>query len=177
MVVLRCVHLLRLGCAAVLYAASPSQEADTKAFRTPFVEMLIPSNAIVNAREALDSNELREFLISIPGQSYDLTVSEYLLGVPSSARAAARRGFLADSMQSEQNDWGIPGRVRRDTVGGLQAWGYEPTCGDCSMYRVYLARGKMLVVLEEPLSENDRIAARQRDLCRRILATFRWHGA
>lgn len=170
-------------CVLVACLNAASQDAAAQApdgyrlYQAATFELRIPRNAVVRQLPANDSGMVTRYAISGPGSSYLLSIAQYRLTPAMASRQAARLAFHSDSVQSDENDWGVPGAVRRDTVGALEAWGFEPTCGDCTSYRVYLSRGEMLLSFEYVYSENQRLVPRQRAVYRRILASFRWRGA
>jgi len=167
-----------LAALATSGSCRTAQEHDgATTFRTSSFLLGIPSNAVVRPTRATDSGLVAGYSISGPGSSFTLFAYEYRLVPAITSRQAARLAHHSDSIQSAANDWGVPGPVKEDTIAGNEAWGFEPTCGDCTMYRVYLSRGETLVAFEYVFAEDQQVVPRQRTLYRRILSSFHWRGA
>ena len=166
------VSLLTLGCGR---RSMPPRATGPGLYTAEDFTLILPVGATVRETQRSDAHEIA--IVSPDDSSYTMFVARYQLSDSLPLRVLVRREFIADSVESKQNDWGVPGPVRRDSVGRLEAWSFEPTCGDCTMFNTYIARGRTVLRFQCIYSENTASWPSQRAAYASMLASFRWRGA
>jgi hypothetical protein len=175
MTVLRIMLVAALGLSA---GARAGVSQTLAARQVVFFSFDLPTTTSVH-RERGSPRELLRVALRDSIQLPNLEIVVGLLPKDTSLAGWARAAYLEDSTQSAANDWGRPGRLRHVHLGRLDAWEFEPTCGDCRSFATFAARGDTLVIVTRIF--DDRLSrtqvARLERLYARVLASFRWRGA
>ena len=169
------MFLISLLAAACGRAPPPPPAAESTSYTTQDFTIVLPPGAITHDVQRSDLHEI--VIRSSDDSSYTMFIRRYQESETLSLHALVQREFVADSITSKQNDWGVPGPVRPDTVGGIEAWTFEPTCGDCTMFNTYIMRGHTVLRFQAIYSENTAVWSSQRAVYSAILASFHWQGA